>query len=108
MSAEKISDLDKRISIQEASLNRVLEAVEKQANSTEKLNKSVTEMTVKLTANTDEAKELREDVRSLSDRVAKVDTEIAVIKRGNEWVRWAERCIVAAVMAGIVWAMKSS
>jgi len=108
MSAEKISDLDKRLSMQEATVTRVLEAVEKQTISTEKLNESVVQMTTKFDYLADEVKELKSEVKEAKKKAFSNETEIAVIKRGNKWQEWAERAVIMAIMAAIFWAVKNA
>lgn len=105
MSAEKILDLDKRLSMQEVTVTRVLEAVEKQTISTEKLNESVVQMTTRFDHLSDEVKELKAEVKEAKKTTSENETEIAVIKRGNKWQDYAERAITVAIVAGIMWAM---
>lgn len=102
MNAEQISDLDKRLSIQEATLTRVLEAQERAANSTEELNKSVTEMTT-------EFRYIRTDVSRAQETADKAlsiaknnDTEIKVIKSANKWQDWAGKAIVVALVGAVM------
>ena len=108
MSEAKISELDKRLSMQEANVNRVLEAVEKQASSTDRLNDSVVQMTARFDFLTQEVKDLKSDVKEAKKVASTNETEIAVIKRGNKWQEWAERGVVAAIIAAIIFAMKQS
>lgn len=106
MSEEKILELDKRLSMQEVTVMRVLEAVEKLTLSTEKLNESVAQMTTRFDYTAEEVKELKADIRKYKDKVNDISTEIAVIKRGNKWQEWAERAVVMAIIGAIMWAMK--
>ena len=108
MSAEKISDHDKRLSILEVSLNKVLEAVEKQTNSTDRLSECVAKQTVKFDYLVDEVKDLKAEVKEAKTVASQNKTEIAVIKRGNKWQEWAERAVIMVIMGAIFWAVKNT
>lgn len=106
MSEKMISDLDKRLSMQEVTVNRVLEGVEKQTNSTNKLAECVAAQTAKFEYLAKEVEDLKGDIKESQAVALDNKTEIAVIKRGNKWQEWAERGVVAAIIGAIIWAMK--
>jgi len=113
MSEKMISDLDKRLSMQEATVSRFLEAVEKQTNSTDKLAESMVQMTTRFDYVVEEMKDMKSEMKELKSDIKEAHkisssnkTEIAVIKRGNKWQEWAERGVVAAIIGAIIWAMK--
>lgn len=106
MSQEKIQELDKRLSITEVSLNRVLEAVERQTNCTADLTQSVTRMTASLSTHTEEIKELRGEVKEYNKIAMDNRTEIRILQNSTAWQKHAGKVIltamVGAVLAGIL------
>lgn len=105
MSADKITDLDKRISIQEATLTKVLEAQERAANSTEQLNRSVIEMTSEFRYVRSEVERSQEIADKAFAQSKENQSEIKVIFSKIRWQDWAARTVIAAMVGGIIFAM---
>lgn len=105
MNAEMISDLDKRLSIQEATLTRVLEAQERAANSTEKLNISVTEMTSELRYTRQHLERAQNTADEALDISNQNKTEIAIMKSGGKWKEWAGQALTSALVVSALGAI---
>lgn len=112
MSEEKISDLDKRVALIEISLSSLVPAVKELTNSTNAAVNSNTEMTAELrgiskmmNSISDDAKESRAENKVLISKIAKLETEIAVIKRGNKWQEHAEKFVIMLIMGVIFYGM---
>lgn len=101
MSAEKIQDLDTRTTRLEVISEGVLKAVEKQTDSTEKLTKSVTEMTTKLSVVIEDNKDLKSRYDLIETRLSNAETDIKIINRGNRWQGWVAKAIVTIVVGAI-------
>lgn len=102
MSTEKLTELDKRLSIHEVTVTKVLQAVEKQANSTERLNESVIKMTTSFDYLREDVKELEGKVEAFGQVALENKSEISIMKNGNKWQEYAKRALTTAIVGAVL------
>lgn len=101
MSAEKIQELENRTTRLETILEGVLQAVEKQTNSTEKLTNSVTQMTAKLSVVIDDDKETKKRVANVESLTNQNNTQIQILITRLKWQVWAGTALTALLIGAI-------